>query len=67
MSDSGVFANTPIYKKLQSHALGLPPDKPLPGREKSVPHLIVSDDAFPLKTYLMKTYPARDWKLHKGF
>lgn len=65
MSDGGVFANTPIYKKLQSHALRLPPNKPLPGREKSIPHLIVGDDAFPLKTYLMKPYPAREMDITK--
>ena len=65
MSDGGVFANTPIYEKLQSNDLRLPPDKPLPGREKPIPHLIVGDDAFPLKTYLMKPYPSRELDITK--
>ena len=58
ISDGGIFANSPIYQKLESGHLKIPKDEPLPDRIKPVPYMIVGDDAFPLKTYLMKPYPS---------
>jgi hypothetical protein len=43
---------------LESGHLKIPKDEPLPDRIKPVPYMIVGDDAFPLKTYLMKPYPS---------
>lgn len=57
------FANSPIYQKLESGHLKIPKDEPLPDRIKPVPYMIVGDDAFPLKTYLMKPYPSRNLQL----
>jgi hypothetical protein len=63
ISDGGIFANSPIYQKLESGHLKIPKDEPLPDRIKPVPYMIVGDDAFPLKTYLMKPYPSRNLQL----
>ena len=65
VSDGGVFANTPIYDKLESKQLGIPSSQPLPGRMKEIPYMIVGDDAFPLKSYLMKPYPSRGLDISK--
>jgi hypothetical protein len=58
ISDGGIFANTPIYTKLENNDLKLPTCEPLPDRVKKIPYMIVGDDAFPLKPYLMKPYPS---------
>lgn len=36
---------------------------PLPGRTKPMPYCIVADDAFPIKTYIMKPYSYRNLDL----
>jgi hypothetical protein len=36
--------------------LGIPEDKQLPGTSRWAPHVIVGDEAFPLKPYLMRPY-----------
>jgi len=38
ISDSGVFTNTELYKKLEAKTLCLPQPVPLNGREKSFPY-----------------------------
>ncbi len=45
--DSTVFQESTLGMALEQNLLNLPPD-----------HVIVGDDAFPLKTYLMKRYPS---------
>jgi hypothetical protein len=37
----------------------LPSDRSLPGRRKSMPYVVVANEAFPLKNYLMKPYSGR--------
>lgn len=38
----------------------LPPPEPLPNRTVNCPYVIIADDAFALKTYLMKPYPQQN-------
>ena len=52
-SDGGIFAHSKLGKYLETH-LGIPDDKQLPGTSCLAPHVIVGDEAFPLKTYLMR-------------
>jgi len=60
ISDSGVFTNTELYKKLETNTLCLPQPVPLNGREKSVPFFFfIGDEAFPLSENLMKVYPGQ--------
>lgn len=63
ISDGGIFANTPIYNKLENGSLQLPDDESLRDRVKNIPFLLVGDEAFPLKSYLMKPYPNRNLDL----
>jgi hypothetical protein len=57
-SDGGIFAHSKLgkYVYLEIH-LGIPEDKQLPGTSFLSPHVIVGDEAFPVKTYLMRPYP----------
>jgi hypothetical protein len=48
-SDGGVFANSSLGATLREGSLQLPPDKPLPGTDEPMPHVILGDEAFPLK------------------
>lgn len=57
ISDGGVFKSTSFGQKLQNETLNLPPDEPLPGRDKLVPFVMVTDDAFPLGRRIMKPFP----------
>lgn len=55
-SDGSVFANSKIGKKLERNLLGVPPSIPLFEHSSPQPHVIVGDEAFPLKTYLLRPY-----------
>ena len=55
-----MFARTlGLGQSLENGSLGLPPDSCPPGSTSSIalPHVIVGDEAFPLKTYLLRPYP----------
>ena len=58
-NDSGVFGRSAISTLLENGELNIPPPQPLPGRQRDIPFVIVGDDAFPLKNYLVKPYPNR--------
>ena len=47
----------------------LPNPSPLPGTtEPELPYVIIGDEAFPLRNYLLQPYPGRrlpgNWKVH---
>lgn len=56
-SDGGIFHNSNMKNYLETEILHHLEDKPLPGMTMKMPHVIVGDEAFPLKTYLMRPYP----------
>lgn len=56
-SDGGIFAQSQLGKGLERHQMAVPDDAPLPGTNQCAPFVIVGDEAFPLKTYLMRPYP----------
>jgi len=61
-SDGGIFAKTELGRALDCNELQLPADKPLPAAAElgCLPHVIVGDEAFPMKRNLMRPYPGRD-------
>ncbi|XP_071054469.1 uncharacterized protein [Onthophagus taurus] len=59
-SDGGIFANSSLGKALQQNSLSIPQNAALPNTATEAPFVIVGDEAFPLKTYLMRPYPGKD-------
>jgi len=58
-SDGGIFSHSALGKRMENSSLNIPPDSSLPGTNIEAPFVIVGDEAFPLKTYLMRPYPGR--------
>ena len=61
-SDCGVFNRSSLEPALREGTLGLPQPQPLPQDDKDTPFFVVGDDAFPLRTYLIKSFPYRFFK-----
>jgi len=55
-SDSGILWRSEIGKSLKNGNLGFPEAKPLIQNAPPVPHVLLADDAFPLRSDLMKPY-----------
>jgi len=58
-SDGGILEESIMGKRLEAGMLNVPEDKPLPGKVEKSPMVIIGDEAFSLKTYLMKPFPRR--------
>ena len=56
ISDGGVLKNSSLHPALEENTLNLPSPEPLPGNSDPIPYMIVADDAFPLKQYILKPY-----------
>ncbi|XP_036344851.1 uncharacterized protein LOC118754099 [Rhagoletis pomonella] len=59
-SDGGVFARCPLSTAFADNTINFPPPRPLPHESAEMPFVIVADDAFPLKTYLLKPFSYRE-------
>jgi hypothetical protein len=57
-SDGGIFAHSKLGKYLETH-LGIADNKNSPGTSCLALHVIVGEEACPLKTYLMRPYPRK--------
>ena len=59
-SDGGVYNNCALSKALENSQLNIPSPSPIAGTNHISPYVIVADDAFALKPYLMKPYAMRN-------
>ena len=59
-SDGGVLAHSSFGRALESGFLHFPAPKPLPGSGSAhLPFVVVGDEAFPLRQYMLQPYPGR--------
>lgn len=62
------MSNSPIGKALDEDKLGIPGCKSLCENGTSLPHVLLGDDAFPLRPFLMKPYKGNfPPKAHRAF
>lgn len=61
-SDGGIFANSNLGEGFLSGAFRIPADEPLVNGHHlgPMPYVIVADEAFPLKTNIMRPYPGKN-------
>lgn len=62
ISDGGVYNQSELCRGIANNSLKIPQPSPLPNTDTVVPYVIVADDAFALKTHLMKPFPFRNLK-----
>lgn len=55
-SDGGIFSKSTIGKMLENKTLNVPEDVPLVTNGIPQPYVILGDEAFPLKRYLLRPY-----------
>lgn len=58
-SDGGILEESTMGKRLEAGTLNVPQNAPLPGRREDTLMVLIEDEAFALKPYLMKPFPRR--------
>ena len=49
-----------LYHALRQDEAGLPPSEPLPSRDTDVPYFLIGDEAFSLRSWMMKPHSKRE-------
>ncbi|KAL1451262.1 hypothetical protein MTO96_043896 [Rhipicephalus appendiculatus] len=63
--DSGMFLRSRLLKCLNGRLFGIPPPANV-GTVGPIPYVMVGDEAFPLKTFMMRPYPQRELQKHRS-
>ena len=58
-SDGGVWDHCSLKNGLENNVIRIPAPESIPFTNRQSPYVIIGDDAFPLKPYLMKPYAGR--------
>lgn len=59
-SDAQIWNSIDLLEYIEANKMGIPAPEPLPQGDRPIPYFIVADDAFALKSYLMKPYSKRN-------
>lgn len=59
-SDAQIWNGSDLQELIEQKKMGIPEPEPLPGDNQPVPYFIVGDDAFALRTFMMKPFGSRD-------
>ncbi len=62
-SDAQICNSSELRECIESGDIGLPTDVPLPNDDRPTPFFIIVDDAFPLRTWLMKPFSLRNMEM----
>ena len=55
-SDCAVFNSSELLEAIEGDTLGMPPAELLPGDDRPIPYFFIGNDAFALKTWMMKPF-----------
>ena len=58
-SDAQIFNDCDLCSGIIDGTLDVPDAEPLPGDDRDMPYFLIGDDAFSLRTWLMKPFSAR--------
>lgn len=59
-SDGAIFSNSLLGKSLANNSFNVPANEKLTPNGEELPYVIVGDEAFPLKSYLLRPYSRRN-------
>ncbi len=59
-SDAQIFNKCELKEGIEDGTIGFPPEYPLPKDNRQMPYFILGDNAFALKTWLMKPFSQRN-------
>ncbi|XP_033611208.1 protein ALP1-like [Cryptotermes secundus] len=59
-NDGGTFAASSLCASLESKNFNMPPDCELPTSSEKLPNVLIADEAYPLKPYLLKPYARKN-------
>ena len=65
VSDGGVWSKCNLLQSLENGTMGVPQGRPLPFGKDPVPYVLLGDDAFALRPFLMKPFPQRNLTMEK--
>ena len=65
MSDAQIFNDSELQECLADGTIGLPAADHLPNDDKDTPYFFLGDDAFGLRTYIMKPYSQRNYRISR--